>query len=104
MKTEGAIWGKGVTSGTSELLVGRGSGRVDINDTGSNGFVYGDWFIIFQRLGYCVFIYILAKLFWEFLGKHWWPQKKNSNKKIQISSSLKLNLILIAFNFFLINF
>ena len=42
MKTEGAIWGKGVTNGTSELLVGRGSGRVDINDTGSNGFAYGD--------------------------------------------------------------
>ena len=99
-----ASWGEGVTNGTSELLVWCGSGRVDINDTGSNGFAYGDWFVIFQRLGYCFFVYIFAKLFWEFLGKHWWPQKKNSNKKIQISTCLKLKLILIAFKFFLINF
>ena len=55
-RREGVIWGEGVTNGTIELLVGRGSGRVDINDTSSNGFAYGDWFIIFQRLGYCFFV------------------------------------------------
>ena len=55
-RREGAIWSEGVTNGTIELLVGRGSGRFDINDTGSNGFAYGDWFIIFQRLGYCFFV------------------------------------------------